>query len=295
MVSQGGAMPNPYMKGGKPQLLESYCCYIDILGFKKMIEQAKIDGKEKELLINLSNINKLIYRLGENNKIDGANIYLKVFTDNIIIGSPVEHEQPLFLENEFAVLMDTLLQYQLILALNGFFIRGGFTLGALHISNKVVFGSSIVEAYVLEKDASFPRIVLSETLAQRINIHNDNYCSLLNKNSIPIENSYILKDPADGKFYINYLFALLTYFYSNDDRWEKLNKHKKIVQENLIKYSEDLDTKAKYEWVGKYHNRFCKLIKADDVFKTFYSKDMEIAPELVSTQPRPLTGNGAAL
>ena len=53
-------------------------------------------------------------------------------------------------------------RYQLHMALSGFFVRGAMSLGPICLTDEIIFGSSLIESYVLESKTSIvPRVILT--------------------------------------------------------------------------------------------------------------------------------------
>ena len=55
------------------------------------------------------------------------------------------------------------------MTLNGFFVRSALTQGPVCLTDEIIFGSALIECYLLESKASIvPRIVLAEPLQQLV-------------------------------------------------------------------------------------------------------------------------------
>ncbi len=208
---------------------------------------------------------------------------VKFFTDNVIIGyglySGEERVYGLG-EVEFGSIISIIQQVQLECALRGWFLRGGWADGNLFIDDKTAFGSALIEAHHLESEtAIFPRIVLSDRMKNRINIHlsyygyND-YAPQLN--SLFIDSSLSIA--------VNYLDVLLHYNnlggIDNPDNLQIiLLEHKNKVLEKLKKHKNNNKIYKKYEWVAAYHNYFCDSIQDLPVVANHpYEQDYILVP-----------------
>lgn len=74
-----------------------------------------------------------------------------------MIGYPIHTDGEIELGNAFSDLS----YFQMIMSMEGFFIRGGIAIGDLYMDEITVFGSGLMEAYQAETTlARDPRIVL---------------------------------------------------------------------------------------------------------------------------------------
>ncbi len=89
---------------------------------------------------------------------------------------------------------------------NGFLCRGGVCYDDLYYEKdrNVIFGPAVNQSYLLEsKHAVVPRILLSDELAKDILQFDE---KLKKETPLAVQNGNILmQDPADNKFFINYL------------------------------------------------------------------------------------------
>ena len=122
---------NPYILDGKPKPKVSFCVFADILGFKETMVEAYKNGSELELFERLySTIKDGVNQLKQDEKEVkdiGNRLWVhKTFSDNVVFGCPIN--LPDFGEPEWWMTISQLADYQLAMALKGFFLRGGFTL-----------------------------------------------------------------------------------------------------------------------------------------------------------------------
>lgn len=231
-----------------PKMENSVVCFIDILGFSKIIEKSSIEQQGNKLL-------KKIYKIINTNiKYLKPEVFgtIKVFTDNIVIGLPIFDDG----ESELGQIFMSFAQYQLSLALEGLFVRGGVSVGNYYADDIISFGPALLEAHNIENNISkTPRILLSkkasEMVSEHIKYYSDNYAPQLRK---------ILVD-TDGKQFINYLEASFvdTSELSLDIAYKTMLRHKKCVESKIKEYSSQYEILSKYLWVAQYHNYFCNL------------------------------------
>ena len=119
----------------------------------------------------------------------------------------------------------------------GFFVRGGLSLGSLHLSDHLLFGPALVEAYDLESTAAVhPRIVLSRAAAAT--------------QRGTADASMLLCDD-DGQTFIDYLGAS---FDEPDDPSPLLQGHRDTVVDRLHRSRRHKRLWEKYRWLAEYHN-----------------------------------------
>ncbi len=246
---------------GNPTLQLSYCAFMDIIGFKEMIEELKTTTESESILKRLHKlISNQLRELSKKEDEDfPADWFIKVFTDNIVLGQMIHsgEAESSEAEWEWGYIVMASMELQLALALEGFFLKGGISVGELFIDDSMVFGPALLEAYRIEQSvARDPRIVLSDSVLELAR----NHVTFYRKPEVAPQYEEILID-SDGKAFVNYLTLLfddaedLEYF---SDSWKGLEKHKKNIESGLIKYREKPEIWSKYYWLANYHNYFCR-------------------------------------
>ena len=240
---------NPYVKEGeRPLLRMSVVAYMDILGYRQMAKEASLDGTEAELLLQLHSA------LDYNQKFVKGDLVLpklglkdshavKAFTDNIVIGWPIHKDAVTEL---FSAFRDVSF-FQFNMAMAGFFIRGGLSIGDLYMDDVTVFGGGFNEAYYAESSlARDPRVILAPSAEKTVCAHMQYYDEELCRDS-------------DGKIFVDYLDnTILIAEHENGPFYEELMSHKQAVEHALAKYNGDPVKWSKYAWVANYHNYFCE-------------------------------------
>jgi len=254
----------PYpLRDGKPEMRVSVVTFLDILGYAEMAQTSN------EVLQGLR---EALEEAGE--ILSGKGIYderyirpysIKVFTDNIVLGWPIPVEHPLYGdgERELGYTFLNVALYQLMMAVRGYFVRGGLSVGPYYMDESVVFGPALVEAYGLEsKTAVYPRVVLSKD-ARDLALH---HCTYYRPNDSAPQNTELLVD-SDGLCFVDYLRASVGHF--DDARvgieWLKkqLGAHKSQIEKNLEAHRSNRRVWDKYAWLGRYHNHTVKNIDLD--------------------------------
>lgn len=232
----------------------SYCVFMDVLGFNSMVEESfRADRPEPAFIQFYSVITDQVRNLQSlragDSKQPGWEV--KVFTDNIVLGYPVFSPEG---EREFSEIVAQVADYQLAMALEGFFIRGGLSYGYLFMDDYTVYGPAILGAYALEsKKARDPRIVLSPKVHESVQAFTAYY-------ETPQDSPYnkaVLIDP-DGQAFINYLERLISVEAGAEIvDWESVKRHKENVEKALEKHYSDPSVWPKYHWLANYHDYFC--------------------------------------
>ncbi|MFA2568880.1 hypothetical protein ABR775_03335 [Bacillus cereus] len=236
-----------------PETINSAVCFVDILGFSKLVQDSFAAGTGNDLLKRIhKTVTDNIAELKPREKSIGI---LKAFTDNIVIGYPIYQDG----EGQLGSIFLNFAWYQLSLTLEGFFVRGAVSIGDYYGDDEFAFGPALIEAHYLEsKEAHNPRIILSDEATKMVNTHIGYYGKGLSPQSRDL-----LKDNLDGKYFINYLEVAMGDRGLDDYAvsFSILKQHKEIIELNLQKYKDDEDKKiySKYEWVAQYHNFFSDL------------------------------------
>src|SRR4029079_11800562 len=123
------------------------------------------------------------------------------FSDNLAFGYPfddsVDHASTAWF------IIRSAQRYQLKMTMNGYFVRGALTQGPVCLTDEIIFGSALIECYLLESKASIvPRIVLAEPLQQLItSAYRDGTLEASSDSA-----QAICRD-VDGWWFVNYLEA----------------------------------------------------------------------------------------
>ena len=223
--------------------------FVDILGFKNMIQQSTCNFLEQKRILNAM---KIIHSYKELNDsgFDGEGlrkygVQVTTFSDSAIISYPISFDGGLF-----HVLID-LIHLQIDLSNLGIFIRGGVSIGLAHHDEYNAFGPAMNDAYMLEsKEAKFPRIILtSQTLSSGVaaskNHQNPFDISLLHS---------IIKQDKDGFYYLDYLRQFQELDHPEYDYYIWLTRIRDHLIYNLNLYYSDDKIYHKYLWMLDYWN-----------------------------------------
>jgi hypothetical protein len=261
-----------YLDGGKPAHRLSYCAFLDILGFSARLRSSYRDGKENELLQRFHGIfNKKITSL----KSDAQEslLYLKSFSDNVLLAPPQFSDD---LESEFGFILWSIKEYQYEMALQGFFIRGGLSVGKLFVDDNSVYGEALLDAYDLETNVAVnPIVVLSDDAMKLVDLHLGYYHGEI----APQIRSVLVN--ADGRYFINYLSECI--LEGAEGEWldvVSLKKHKEQIENSLTQYAAQPSVFAKFSWLSAYHNYFCDSVSS----APGYTDSLKVSAKLASVQ-----------
>jgi hypothetical protein len=175
-----------------------------------------------------------------------------MFTDNLVIGYPVQNFHHDKGEPELGYFFNILSYYQMNLAIEGFFARGGIAFGKHYMDNIIVFGDALLEAHNIDESGKPPIIFLSSSVKDLVIKHIDFYSS---PESSPQYND-LLQDEY-GRYFINYLKVVFDVFPEGGVFFDLLSKHKKIIEYNIEIYKFNDHIRQKYIWLAGYHNFTC--------------------------------------
>lgn len=250
---------------GRPKLRSSIVGFLDLLGFSQSVTSAS-DEDSQPLLDKICSAiedSRAYVReiLADESRANPAGWAVKFFSDNLVLGYAFE-DTGLDAAAAAWFVIRCAQRYQLRMALNGLFLRGGLTLGSICLTEEIVFGKALIESYHLEeKVAIVPRVLLSEPLSRVI------------VNSLQQSEGYggsnagdALCRDVDGWWFINYLQA------AEQDQcvnWDLIEQHKQSVLVSLSSTTRH-DVLPKFGWACRYHNMYCHWHQHDPGYSERY-------------------------
>ncbi len=261
---------NPYVNAeGQPELHRSIIAFVDILGFKERVKDAKKKSESQKVFSDFHRVLSTWYEqhvdlleLRSRTTFIGSKKYkykIRIFTDCILIGCPIRKNgrKHNFIEgcDEFLDILSTLYLFQLDMVNQGYFVRGAIAVDELYMDDVIIYGNGVTEAYDAEsKQAKYPRIILTKSAEEMFVEINKIFANQKHgcENDL---NQYLNRD-SDGLLFLNYLESIKI-GYSCDQFVESLEKHKQVLEEKLIEYQDKPHILEKYVWAANYHNFFC--------------------------------------
>ena len=235
-----------------PKLALSCVCYADILGFLQMSREAISNKSGNEFLARVrSALNSGYERMRKRARLfsDQHRFMVKVFTDNVVFGYPIEGFSHSYGEGELGSTFDVFAEFQLGLAMEGFLVRGGISIGAHYMDDDIVFGDALLEAVEQDKAGGAPKITLSKSAIEVVRHHLGFY---FEPEESP-QNQVLLQD-ADGSIFIDYLQNAFMAFPDGGVAFDAFEKHKAMLVNGLSTYQSVPGIWSKYEWASRYHN-----------------------------------------
>lgn len=162
---------------------QSIVIFLDVLGFSNLVYSEDNSVLEKYFDYVKSDLSKHLNEKG---------FSFVIISDSIVISGEKNKENL----SELIYIMSKI-QYQLLL--RGILIRGGLSFGNLHINktNNIIVGPGLINAYKLEGEAKYPRIIIDRKVIPEFFISTKDFLEYLN--------SFFLKlyDESDGKVKID--------------------------------------------------------------------------------------------
>ncbi len=259
----------------KGNIKNSYIAFIDILGFKELVNN-KID-KVIEALSFIENYCEEFYNIrGIDETNDAKSICATMFSDSIVITMEQDDINDELLGLNMFIDFISHLQHSLLL--RNVLIRGGITIGEIYHKGNMVFGKGLQEAYFLESEISeVPRIILSDSIISFYKTRQEKISDMKIREVDTIKRPFtffeeidnIIKKDFDEFYYIDYYYKEKSLFidyeiYENiklEDLKNTIDFHNEkidsIIKENI--YSKNLKVRKKIVWLKNRHEEFKKF------------------------------------
>lgn len=142
--------------------------HLDVLGYKEILKGKYKDDENSFLQIMDDIICNTYEKIDNANKDASLDIYkikVRMFSDNFLLYLNIEEDNlniNKYILKTFKLISSII--KELILKHN-IFVRGAMVIGNFHASNEYVFGSGLIDAYLLETDkAVYPRIIIDDSV-----------------------------------------------------------------------------------------------------------------------------------
>ena len=218
--------------------------YIDFLGMQELMNSESDYDALQIIRFLIRNAKRTTKAMEKVNRIGDFSI--KYFSDNIVIAQKVDQEKigdqiVSILNMAFSLQFWSLVQF-------GFMMRGGITVGKMHIDNDIVWGTGLVESYSIESNiAIYPRIVVSEKV---VDLYDKNKNHTLNLHAF-------LRRDFDGVLFVDYLIAC--------PNLAVIPQISESLKEKFQPYKNKSDRiKQKINWTIRYFNDYCSKYSSRD-------------------------------
>ena len=223
---------------------ECYVAFLDILGFKELINNSNCNV--------IHDIFQSVLNFEVRAMMKSATVYKEIkytiMSDSIIVYIETKYA------NGFVALADACSQIQMKLLQNNppILLRGGIERGTLYHKDNILFGQGLTKAYLLENNAAtYPRIIFTEELRQ-LGLANTDRLYVFDYN-----NMFYRKD-SDEFYYINFLNMTNYILASNAKNREDVEKINNDFFDKLLEHVEkilsaeiNLSVRGKYLWLKK--------------------------------------------
>lgn len=260
------------MPAAARQLTKQIVTFLDVLGFTDKMRAVASDAAASQDLLEsyTTALTQALARITD----DDPFMRHRGFTDNFLLAVELMAAHP---ESTLGHVTTKVAEFQLSMALEGWFVRGGISIGQFFMDDMLVFGDALLDAHDLEsRVARDPRVVLSKHCVTLIKHFLSYYADPYH--DAP-QNGYVLVD-TDGHAFINYLYVPRGYDGDVKDTAAVVEQHKARAEEALTASLHEPRIWAKYQWVAAYHDFFCDTWLPDEM------SHLKIAPELLRTRPR---------
>lgn len=234
-------------------------CFIDILGFKNIIENT-VDCDGNDIPDKIESVDALLKKILEFKRLDDEwNLaHLRTvtqFSDSIVISFRVALNELFSTFIDIQHIIFNFFRY-------GFLIRGGISYGKIIHTDKTIFGPALNCSYYMEsKEAIYPRVLVHSKIIDYLK-SNQNDFEFEDKSKYILE--LISKDDSDGKHYIDFLENVI----ENFDKLEQDYLNYLIcVSKTISTGLENTQDKVlkKYEWLAEKYDQ--AVIKQQLIYK----------------------------
>ena len=240
---------------------ECYVAFLDILGFKDIIETSGFD-KVFEVFQTIADIGRFVLPLqkavprdGEitsecreidyNKALKAVSIY--TMSDSIVVASPAERSYSL------DVLIDVIIFVQCLLygLDDPILLRGAIAKGKYYVNGNVSFGKGMIDAYLYqERFSRYPRIIISRELVSEVT--DKSYMKQQDWGEITERPGKLVEDE-DNYFYVD---CLKEYLGGKNRDSEECMKFRKKISRYLDGYYDE-GIREKYRWL---ENDFIRVV-----------------------------------
>jgi hypothetical protein len=271
---------------------EALLAYVDVLGFKKLIEKSVADPQLlSEILSLLRHLKDQTGRGGRLIHEEGKPLPVSIFrafnfSDLTVRATYADTVTNYFSLCQWEFLYLCSIQVDLVCRTD-FLIRGAISMGLISmepdkkIDDDILFGPALIRAYEMEKEKPGPpRIVIDASVIEKADQHRGG----------SLWTEHFHRD-ADGKFFLDYLFGAAVdglYVVNNKpvSLLNTLQAHKDAVERRIKNLKdEDAGVIEKHRWLLAYHNDAVERLQKrhgpeQDRFDIFAPQPMDIPNSL---------------
>lgn len=219
----------------KDEMRQSYVAFIDVLGFKNLVYNADTEKLQRFFDIALEEI--------ESQTEGNMNIESTIISDSIVLISPKD-------KDSFIKLINAIQNIQTRFIMEDIWIRGAVSFGkTCFLKDKnIVLGEGLISAYLLEKQAKYPRVIIDSRIINIIGTDSSNFLDIVN--GTILDNKIELIHPVrigfeNDSYFVDYAQKLII----DGIQGDTLEKIYYIIKNNMYKEHAYF---SKYLWVKNY-------------------------------------------
>lgn len=257
-------MRTPSTLNLKDNLQDKFVAFLDVMGFSNLVNRGNTDNLESYF----EKITEVLDKLRE----DKADIKSLIISDSIILIAPSGLKG--FMQLLWAIrrIQSTILWRKILL-------RGAISYGQVYYNKErnIIVGKGYIKAYLLEQEATFPRVIIDPSIIKQISTDKTAFLKLINKSiDYTCEDRLIytrskFSEIKDDGIFVDYANKSILKETINGN----LKKVYEVIVENL--YSEQ-KLYSKYVWLRDYFLeilRHTNSLLTDDV-KTLTKQKKEL-------------------
>jgi hypothetical protein len=232
---------------------DRYCAFVDILGFRQLIERLGNDASQFEALRNLL---MRVHGTHHGNPIEKSdtNFRAQSISDAVAISTDPT-------QDGLADIFRALQSLAVDLLVEGYFVRGAVVRAPLYHDDRMVFGTALIQAYGFESEVEkYPRIIVAREVREDMVRFAANS---KNPNSFPKVDC--LRPSLDGPMYLDVLQPVVSLLKKKEHPYKELTLEEKANHRRYLgirdkiqeRYEESMDTPRHFEkvrWFARYWN-----------------------------------------
>ncbi len=228
---------------------ESIVAFVDILGFDKRIRSIKTEDDFFEISKLSTALIEFARRFSDEDEIF-KEFEITAVSDCIIVSVPYKSDIATY---GLLSLLHTF-QYELLATSLKTLVRGFITKGKVYHKNGILFGEGYSNAYKNESTLGGPpRIIVSPDIIAKANKAINDYRAT---SDIKINTvfDFLMQDPSDGMFFIDYLNPVGTQsLIPKEQLIDEMASVKSFIIEQINSAEKNINLLQKYNWLNWYY------------------------------------------
>lgn len=232
---------------------DRYCAFVDILGFRQLIERLNNDVSQFDALRNLLT---RVHGTYHGDPIEGSDSDFRAQSISDAVAISTNPTQ-----GGLADIFRALQSLAVDLLVEGYFVRGAVVRAPLYHDDRMVFGKALIQAYGFESEvAKYPRIMVAREVREDMVRFT---ASSRDPNGFPKIDC--LRQSLDGPMYLDVLQPVVSLLRKKEHPYGELSPEEKANHRRYLgirdkiqeRYEESMDTPRHFEkvrWFARYWN-----------------------------------------